>query len=58
MTDGSLHPTKPILVLRHLLPVPNNKTFDKSFSPWTSQKPFPLSPIWPKSWAQSINKYA
>ncbi len=42
MTLVSLHPTNPIFVLKHLLPVPNNKTFDKSVRPWTSQNPLPF----------------
>ena len=47
-----------MLVLKHLLPVPNKRTFDLSSRPWTYQNPFPVSPICPKSWAQSSNKKA
>jgi hypothetical protein len=58
MTRVSLHPTNPMFVLKHLLPVPISKTFERSVRPWTSQNPRPFYPIWPKSWAQSISKYA
>ncbi len=47
-----------MLVLKHLLPVPSKSTFDKSVNPWTSHIPLPFYPMWPKSWAQSINKNA
>ena len=53
-----MQPTNPILVLKHLLPVPIRITFDKSYSFWISQHPFPFSPMHPKSCAQSINKKA
>ena len=47
-----------MFVLRHLLPVPINRTFDRSVSFWIYQHPFPYYPMHPKSWAQSISKYA
>ena len=47
-----------MFVLKHLLPVPTKRTFDKSFKPWTYHTPLPFSPMWPKSCAQSINKNA
>lgn len=58
MTLVSLQPTKPIFVLRHLLPVPINSTFDKSVNFWIYQHPLPVSPIHPKSCAQSISRKA